>query len=377
MKKLIILIVLAFVIQAIVLSQSCLPEGITFTTQQQIDNFQTNYPGCKEIEGSVLINGSDISNLNGLLGLESIEGFLEIDEPYSLYELSGLDSLKYIGGNFWIFENDNLTNLVGLNSLNTVEGNFTISYSYSLINFSGLEALTTIGNSCYIEYNSALKSLDGLNNLNSLDGSLTILQNSELESITSLNNLENIGGSLFIVYNNSISNLYGLDELSSIGGSLGIQHNTSLINLSGLDNINLGSISELHIVDNNSLSTCDVQSICDYLISPTGFVEICNNAPGCNSIEEVEEACLTSTEDISAIENNITIFPNPAKKTIAILSYSEIKIKEVNIYNPTGQVILQKKTPDNTIDISSIQPGLYFIEIVTDIGNVRKKLIIQ
>ena len=33
------------------LSQPCLPEGITFTTQAQIDSFQTNYPVCSEIEG--------------------------------------------------------------------------------------------------------------------------------------------------------------------------------------------------------------------------------------------------------------------------------------------------------------------------------------
>ncbi len=33
----------------------CLPEGITFTTQAQIDNFQLNYPGCTEIEGDMKI----------------------------------------------------------------------------------------------------------------------------------------------------------------------------------------------------------------------------------------------------------------------------------------------------------------------------------
>jgi hypothetical protein len=45
---------------------TCLPEGINFTTQAQIDNFQTNYPGCTEIEGDVLILGSNITNLTGL-----------------------------------------------------------------------------------------------------------------------------------------------------------------------------------------------------------------------------------------------------------------------------------------------------------------------
>ena len=51
MKKLIFLIVAVAINYAAVFSQGCLPEGITFTTQEQIDNFQINYPGCTEIEG--------------------------------------------------------------------------------------------------------------------------------------------------------------------------------------------------------------------------------------------------------------------------------------------------------------------------------------
>lgn len=34
--------------------ESCLPDGIHFTTQAQIDRVQYNYPGCTEIEGDVL-----------------------------------------------------------------------------------------------------------------------------------------------------------------------------------------------------------------------------------------------------------------------------------------------------------------------------------
>ena len=54
----------------------CLSDGITFTTQEEIDNFQTNYPYCSEIEGDVIIEGADITNLNGLSGLNSVSGFL-------------------------------------------------------------------------------------------------------------------------------------------------------------------------------------------------------------------------------------------------------------------------------------------------------------
>jgi hypothetical protein len=51
MKKLIFLLALVAMSHSIVFSQGCLPEGITFTTQEEIDNFQTNYLGCTRIEG--------------------------------------------------------------------------------------------------------------------------------------------------------------------------------------------------------------------------------------------------------------------------------------------------------------------------------------
>ena len=93
MYKFTLLIVLALFIQFIVSAQprlpdkgpvqggqACLPDGITFSTQEQIDNFQTNYPNCSEIEGSVAISGDDITNLNGLNVLTSIGGDLMIGD---------------------------------------------------------------------------------------------------------------------------------------------------------------------------------------------------------------------------------------------------------------------------------------------------------
>ncbi len=76
MKKMIFTLVAAAISYNIVFSQPCLPEGITFTTQEQIDNFQTNYPGCTEIEGDVIIGGNNISNLDGLSLVNAVGGFL-------------------------------------------------------------------------------------------------------------------------------------------------------------------------------------------------------------------------------------------------------------------------------------------------------------
>ena len=78
--------------------QPCLPEGIEFTTQEQIDNFQVNYPGCNEIEGDVSISGHDITDLNGLSSLEKILGTLRIEGNDTLQSLEGLGNLSVIEG---------------------------------------------------------------------------------------------------------------------------------------------------------------------------------------------------------------------------------------------------------------------------------------
>lgn len=76
MKKLILLIAAAAISQTFAFSQPCLPEGMTFNTQEQIDDFQINYPGCTEIMGTVLIEGNNITNLDGLNVITSVGGYL-------------------------------------------------------------------------------------------------------------------------------------------------------------------------------------------------------------------------------------------------------------------------------------------------------------
>ena len=53
MKKTILFTILSIVFYTYVLSQQCLPNGIIFATQSEIDNFQINYPNYTEIEGDV------------------------------------------------------------------------------------------------------------------------------------------------------------------------------------------------------------------------------------------------------------------------------------------------------------------------------------
>ena len=106
MKNLTILICTLLFYQITAISQPCLPEGITFTTQAQINSFQTIYPDCTEIVGDVLIIGWSITNLDGLNVLTSIGGNLLI----GITSINGMGWLECNG-------NPNLENIVGLSNL--------------------------------------------------------------------------------------------------------------------------------------------------------------------------------------------------------------------------------------------------------------------
>jgi hypothetical protein len=101
MKSLLFAILL-FTIINFVTAQGCLPEGISFSSQSQIDNFEENYPGCTEIEGSVtIVQNAQITNLDGLNVITTIGGDFII-KTSMLTNVNGLSNLAYIGGDFQI-----------------------------------------------------------------------------------------------------------------------------------------------------------------------------------------------------------------------------------------------------------------------------------
>jgi len=289
--------------------QACLPEGITFSTQSEINNFQANFPGCASIEGDVLVKGNDISDLSGLNMLTSIAGDLNIGDIWSgnpiLNNLSGLENLTAIGGSLNIMSNNYLLNLSGLNALSTIGSDLLLVNNFNLTCLSGLDLLTHIGRDFISVGNSSLTSLaalgnlngdirdlhfydnwallnfngleniytierdmficctavtnfSGLDNLKEIGGDVTIGNfywggNPSLHSLTGLNSLTSILGNVSISANDSLTDLSGLTNLSTIGASLGISWNPLLAGLTGLETLtSIGGT--LSIGSNNSLT---------------------------------------------------------------------------------------------------------------------------
>ncbi|HRJ16579.1 MAG TPA: hypothetical protein PLI34_16395, partial [Saprospiraceae bacterium] len=176
-------------IEASCLSVQCPTGDLTFSTQQEIDDFPVDYPGCTVMPYSITITGADITDLNGLSQLVSIGGNMEcIDNPL-LNDLTGLSALTSIGGYLNITLNPQLTSL------------------------NGLGALASVGDFIDINSNAALANLDGLQNLGSISTSLVITGNP------------------------SLTNLSGLAGLTSVN-DFGIADNPLLTSLAGLENVN-------------------------------------------------------------------------------------------------------------------------------------------
>ncbi|MCX6225602.1 MAG: T9SS type A sorting domain-containing protein [Bacteroidia bacterium] len=202
------------------------------------------------------------------------------------------------------------------------------------------------------------------------------ISGSDIKNVAGLSMMSTIGGAFTIQNNPLLTSLEGLEGVTTLYGDLVIEGNPSLKSLKGLRNIDPGSIANLIIRDNDSLSVCEVLSVCSYLASPGGSIDIQGNAPGCNSEEEIKLACLTSSENIR-LENEISIFPNPGKGLLVISAPNELTIQQVAIYNSAGQKVHQEKPVNNTVDISKLRPGMYFIEIRSDQLTARRRFVVE
>jgi hypothetical protein len=387
--------IFAFIVTA---QSPCLPEGITFTAQEQIDSFQLNYLGCTEIDGDVLISGNGISNLNGLAVLTSIFGNLVIYGNDSLISLTGLDNLNTIEGDLQIgssaqgignWGNPALTSLTGLEGLISVGGNLRIYRNIALTNMLGLQNLTIVDGDLTIAGVSNLVNLTGLDGLTLIGGDLGIFDNESLVSLDGLSNLTNIGGNLKIgsfiglppnhAGNSSLISISGLEGLAGIDGALEIRCNHAITSLTGLDNLNSNSITDLSITANWSLSECHLLSICDYLASPNGTIDIQGNDTGCNSVEEVEEACESQgVEDINIMP--FTIHPNPSDNGYITLTLDNPHNLQLSCFNNFGQQIHQQEITgsETIIDVSTWSPGIYLAVVVEDGKPVgRSKFVVR
>ncbi|MCB0537721.1 MAG: T9SS type A sorting domain-containing protein [Bacteroidetes bacterium] len=342
-------------------AQSCLQDGIRFSSQAQLDSFKINFPNCTKILGDVEIWGNDITNLDSLGNLDTIGSDLTIIENPMLISLAGLDSLECIQGSLRIYGNTVLTNLSGLENLRFIGEWLTIG------------SLTGGGPGGSTTGNPSLENIASLSNLNHIGNRIWIMSNPKLSTLQGLENIDSISFIVYIRNNGSLKNLEGLSGLHFVE-SLSIERNDSLVELTGL-NSSLIIGNNLSIILNSFLSTCEEESICKHLEN-SGDANIGSNANGCNSEEEVKIACeaVSVEESIYQDDNSFLIYPNPTKSTLEIRGIESLNW-EYEVFDISGKLVQRKSLfQENTIDVSKLVDGLYLLKIQFEDGKslIRK-----
>ena len=260
-------------------------------TQQDVDNFTTNYAHCTDISVNNLIIGYDAGITNS-----------------DIINISALSNIKTVTGNIIIRRNPNLTLLNGLQNITSFSGDLRIEKCYALTDITSLAGITQ-ARYLNIRDNNELQNLNGLHNLAQITGSgsssgyLYIYNNGKLNNMDALQNLTSIGNYIEIQINPVLPNLNGLSGVTSINGSILIQQNDMLTDISGMENINALSITALTIRNNPELAVCNLANFCTYLAHPvaTHPRTISGNKTTCENEQAVLETCIPFGPD----NNNI------------------------------------------------------------------------
>ncbi len=206
----------------------CSVNELLLDTQAKVDTFD-----CTTFEGTIIIKGSGITNLD------------------SLY------SLTHVNGNLMIYLTS-ITDLSGLSNLNSVTERFALDGNNHLSALNSLSGLSSIGQGFYIHNSQQLTSLEGLSGLSYVK-SLSIKKNPLLHDLTGFPDIPEIDGSLSISSNSGLINLDGLPGITI--GELYIMDNPNLISVNALSDIQVEIL--FYIINNQQLTEC--QEICPFL----------------------------------------------------------------------------------------------------------------
>ncbi|MFD2785022.1 T9SS type A sorting domain-containing protein [Hymenobacter rubripertinctus] len=289
MKKLFLL--LAVLISAASQAHAQQPNlcNLAFNTQAQLDDYGRT-GGCV-IANSLSINGGSniypgtIRHLNALAPLREVNGDVVLNLG-DLTDLNGLKNITRIGGNLTISGATSL-NGIGLlanndllESLQTVGGDITININPSLALISGFLLKLSNAKAIIIQGNPNLVDVRGFGML-SRSGSIYFASNPKLAAIQGFNSLYTIEGT-----SRAAGALYftGCPQLEIIGGfnalhdvdQLFIQSNPLLRDLAGFNN--LRRVQYLSIGNNDRLRSITGFNNSLQALTGAGQVSISGNA---------------------------------------------------------------------------------------------------
>lgn len=376
---------------------------------ENIDGFNALTLGVSNLS---IRSGYNLRAVDGFDKLQEVSGDFRIWDNEFLMGLSGFNQLRILRGGLEIENNPVLKTIKGFRTINTIEGNLGLSQN-ALEDISGFDNLVHLG-SMSIGYNTGVINLGGLNNLEGYMGDFSTykvriselsgfnkltsirwirINNTSIQKFTGFEALEEIevsfemsyshinefkgfsnltviGENLDININEGFERIEGFQNLKSIGDRFYLGNNKNLDYIGSLDNIEeVGS--SIGIYNNPNLSTCNLKIICEFL-EEDKIISFSYNKEGCSSKEEVLEQCRSglSIEDPDLI--SLSFYPNPTSDFLNIQYPNELPEK-IEVFDLSGRYIKEVES-NNTIDLSSLNTGIYLIRLIFEHTVVTKKI---
>ena len=141
-----------------------------------------------------------------------------------------------------------------------------------------------------------------------------------------------------------------------------------------LENVTILYSDTYTLTDENGYYSFEILEDENVTVTPSlqGYTFIPTDSTINNIMQNIENvnfaANTTGIYDVAV--QKLIFYPNPVKDVLKIKN-EELKIENYTIFNVAGQVLMQGTLSDKTINVKSLQSGMYFIKI----GNITGKFI--
>lgn len=318
------------------------------------------------IATSIIDGQEHVTEIN--FGSNNIEGVLpaEIGNLPELKVLS-IESNNLLSGNI----PDQIGNLVNLEILSFWENNLSGSIPASIGNCTKLELFSLEDNQLTGSIPAEFSNLTMVNSLwlngNLLSGDIPDI----FSGWTELDYLSIGKGNLNPENTNSFTGILDLSNNSKLRICRLDYTMISKLNLQNGNNMNM--VSNLYDAIGTSKLTCVF--VDDVAYSEANWT---NTDPASTFVATEEEcdALIQLSVTKQSIKENIALYPNPTSGILYIKNQYNEPIDRVTVFNTLGQRVLDIQAV-NTIDISNLTNGLYFVDVTTRNGNMNSFKIIK
>jgi len=362
-------------------------ENSSINKLTSLDLSSSNITDMTGIEGFTSLTYLDLS-VNNLSTINVSQNTLLTKLDLNYNKITNLD----------VSANKELINLsFAANQISTIDLSQNKKLHYLTVDYNSLSVLDLTANNELEIISCGSNNLTTLNTSN-LSNLLTLLCG--LNQISALDLSNNLKLDILQCYNNNLT-------------SLDLNHNVLLKRLNAANNqltsldLSHNPLLELVYIEFNPLTTLNLQNgNNENFILPasngtdkkSGKVDACsflnNKSLSCIQVDNVEfsnakwstikeptstysSTCKNLGVDESVF-NTVVMYPNPTKGKVTI---DNLTLEKASIYNTSGQLVrsftLDSANTSNTIDLSGLPRGVYYIYMINQDAASAKKIIVE